>query len=311
MNHRSTFLTPSVLTVGLGLLSCSDCLGAQNASTAFRTISIEAQANRQRASFAGGGFTGGETYPTSLQDYLGVPISHGSDSAYAVTSAVEVAGENHTIEIPIGVPGDSTLHLALGVWCRWPNNCCNSANVLELTVDFDDGTSTVLELRGGIDLRDTNQGAGSGGVCTPTAATTREVWRNVTNQVLDLVRIELASPGRVATTIRFESPNFGFWTLLFGITAEYREDCDGNGVVDLTEILENPKLDRNGDHRLDRCTCPADIDENTIVDGVDLAIVLSRWGTLPTDYPRADTNGDGTVDGSDLAVLLSGWGACP
>ena len=60
-----------------------------------------------------------------------------------------------------------------------------------------------------------------------------------------------------------------------------------------------------------RPTCPADIDENGLVDGVDLAIVLSRWGTLPTDYPRADTNGDGTVDGSDLAVLLSGWGACP
>jgi hypothetical protein len=60
-----------------------------------------------------------------------------------------------------------------------------------------------------------------------------------------------------------------------------------------------------------RPTCPADIDENALVDGVDLAIVLSRWGTLPTDYPRADTNGDGTVDGSDLAILLSGWGACP
>jgi hypothetical protein len=74
---------------------------------------------------------------------------------------------------------------------------------------------------------------------------------------------------------------------------------------------DKPKLDHDGDFRIDSCFCPADIDENALVDGVDLAIVLSRWGTLPTDYPRADTNGDGTVDGSDLAILLSGWGACP
>ena len=57
--------------------------------------------------------------------------------------------------------------------------------------------------------------------------------------------------------------------------------------------------------------CPGDIDENTMVDGVDLAIVLGRWGTNPKDYPRADTNDDGTVDGADLAQVLGMWGACP
>jgi len=57
--------------------------------------------------------------------------------------------------------------------------------------------------------------------------------------------------------------------------------------------------------------CPGDIDENSIVDGVDLAIVLGRWGTNPKDYPRADTNDDGTVDGTDLAQVLGMWGACP
>ncbi|MFM7259065.1 MAG: LamG-like jellyroll fold domain-containing protein [bacterium] len=57
--------------------------------------------------------------------------------------------------------------------------------------------------------------------------------------------------------------------------------------------------------------CPGDIDENSIVDGIDLAIILSRWGTNPKDYPRADTNDDGTVDGADLAQVLGMWGACP
>ena len=74
----------------------------------------------------------------------------------------------------------------------------------------------------------------------------------------------------------------------------------------------SPTLGNTADGFL-ACTppCLGDIDENTLVDGVDLAIVLGRWGTNPKDYPRADTNGDSVVDGADLAQVLSNWGACP
>jgi hypothetical protein len=58
-------------------------------------------------------------------------------------------------------------------------------------------------------------------------------------------------------------------------------------------------------------TCPSDIDQNGRTDGIDLAIILGRWGTNPKDYPRADTNDDGTVDATDLSVVLAGWGKCP
>lgn len=58
------------------------------------------------------------------------------------------------------------------------------------------------------------------------------------------------------------------------------------------------------------CPCCADIDENGTIDGVDLAIVLGRWGTTPKDYPRADINSDGIVDGVDLAEVLGSWGPC-
>jgi hypothetical protein len=58
------------------------------------------------------------------------------------------------------------------------------------------------------------------------------------------------------------------------------------------------------------CPCCADIDENGTIDGVDLAIVLGRWGTMPKDYPRADINSDGIVDGVDLAEVLGSWGTC-
>ena len=57
--------------------------------------------------------------------------------------------------------------------------------------------------------------------------------------------------------------------------------------------------------------CDSDIDQNHATDGIDLAIVLARWGTNPTDYPRADCNHDGVVNGPDLAIVLGGWGTCP
>ena len=56
--------------------------------------------------------------------------------------------------------------------------------------------------------------------------------------------------------------------------------------------------------------CAADIIQNGVVDGADLAAVLTVWGTNGGIYPRADTNGDGLVDGTDLAVVLGGWGPC-
>jgi hypothetical protein len=56
--------------------------------------------------------------------------------------------------------------------------------------------------------------------------------------------------------------------------------------------------------------CPADVIENGIVDGADLAAVLTVWGTDGGIYPRADANGDGVVNGADLAVVLGAWGVC-
>jgi len=54
------------------------------------------------------------------------------------------------------------------------------------------------------------------------------------------------------------------------------------------------------------CTAPrpADINGSGSVDGSDLALLLSGWGTAG----QSDINGDGATDGSDLAILLSDWG---
>lgn len=51
---------------------------------------------------------------------------------------------------------------------------------------------------------------------------------------------------------------------------------------------------------------PADFDGNGQVNGSDLAVLLSRWGSSD---PACDLNGDGSVGGADLAMLLVQWSA--
>ena len=52
--------------------------------------------------------------------------------------------------------------------------------------------------------------------------------------------------------------------------------------------------------------CPADLDENGRVNGADLTLLLSDWGSASS----SDLDGDGVVSGSDLTLLLAAWGAC-
>lgn len=51
--------------------------------------------------------------------------------------------------------------------------------------------------------------------------------------------------------------------------------------------------------------CPADVNNDGIVDGVDLAEVLGNWGQA-----TGDLTGDDFVDGQDLSIVLGFWGPC-
>jgi len=52
--------------------------------------------------------------------------------------------------------------------------------------------------------------------------------------------------------------------------------------------------------------CPADLNQDGQVNGVDLASLLIQWG----GPGFADLDGDGIVRQEDLGLLLSGWGPC-
>ena len=95
---------------------------------------------------------------------------------------------------------------------------------------------------------------------------------------------------------------------------EYSADCNSDGIVDYGQILSGQLTDTNSNGIPDICEidpCPGDINLNSIVDAVDLAMVLTSWGTSGSEYPRADVNHDGVVNGPDLGALLGGWGLCP
>jgi subtilisin family serine protease len=53
--------------------------------------------------------------------------------------------------------------------------------------------------------------------------------------------------------------------------------------------------------------CKADINNDSVVDGNDMGMLLSLWGTTNS---MADLNNDNIVDGTDLGLLLSAWGPC-
>ncbi len=54
--------------------------------------------------------------------------------------------------------------------------------------------------------------------------------------------------------------------------------------------------------------CPADVNDDGMVDVLDLLEVLSAWGPCPDC--GEDITGDGVVDVLDLLEVLSAWGPC-
>ncbi len=99
---------------------------------------------------------------------------------------------------------------------------------------------------------------------------------------------------------------------------EWSADCNADGIVDFGQIRAGELEDANSNNIPDCCEstkgcdpCSSDIDQSGTVNAVDLAAILTVWGTDGGKYPRADINGDGEVNGPDLAAVLSNWGSCP
>jgi hypothetical protein len=104
--------------------------------------------------------------------------------------------------------------------------------------------------------------------------------------------------------------------LCVSAAVEWSADCNSDGIVDFGQIRDGTLADADHDNIPDCCEqgtvcgCPADIVEDGVVNGVDLAAVINAWGTDGGKLPRADIDGSGVVDGADLAQVLGSWGPC-
>ena len=88
-------------------------------------------------------------------------------------------------------------------------------------------------------------------------------------------------------------------------------DLDGNGrFVDDPDTEDTgygqPPIVDMGAYEFQGPDCPADFNDDGLVDTADLLILLASWGT-----PDGDVDGDGDTDTWDLLALLGAWGACP
>ena len=88
---------------------------------------------------------------------------------------------------------------------------------------------------------------------------------------------------------------------------------DGNSQLEQSLIcgnthdqVEGAYQDLGGNLVSDFC-CDGDLTGDGLIDGADLTVLLSAWGS---DNPVCDLDHNGTVDGSDLTRLLAAWGKC-
>jgi hypothetical protein len=81
--------------------------------------------------------------------------------------------------------------------------------------------------------------------------------------------------------------------------------CD-NGATPIA----GPWVDGGGNTILNGCSCPADTNEDGVVDFTDLVTCLSQWGPCGHGTCTADFNRNGSVDMNDLLIVLSSFGPC-
>jgi hypothetical protein len=94
------------------------------------------------------------------------------------------------------------------------------------------------------------------------------------------------------------------------ITGRQQSTVIGEG----TTVCENLPRNIDGAYFIEGsptiCDCLSDLSGDGVINGGDLGLLLSAWGTADP-YGTGDVNHDGNVDGADLAIMLSSWGLCP
>jgi hypothetical protein len=89
------------------------------------------------------------------------------------------------------------------------------------------------------------------------------------------------------------------------------QDDDGNETeatpdLDLLPRVHPLRVDRGAYEN--ECACPADVDEDGVVDEDDFLALLDAWGPCTCSE---EMYGDGVVGIDDLVFVVESWGLCP
>lgn len=90
-------------------------------------------------------------------------------------------------------------------------------------------------------------------------------------------------------------------------------DCNDNGIDDSVDIFTGTSIDHDGDGVPDECQvglCSADLNQDGVVGGADMGLLLMAWGECPDLEPGClgDLDGNGSVGGPDLGLFCASWG---
>lgn len=85
-------------------------------------------------------------------------------------------------------------------------------------------------------------------------------------------------------------------------------DCNSNGQPDICDISKNgASTDYNQNDVPDECECLPDFNQDGVVDGSDLGILLLQWSLTNS---LLELDGVSPIDGADIGILLLSWGPC-
>ncbi len=123
-------------------------------------------------------------------------------------------------------------------------------------------------------------------------------------QVVDSVAIVGAGPGESIYSPNVVGPDGEFVP-----GHVYRCDNTGAWTIGPFDVVVGVDTPGASNTACEAPTCEGDLNDDGVVNGADLAIMLGEWGKCAGCV--GDLNGDNIVNGADLAILLGAWGDCP
>ena len=86
---------------------------------------------------------------------------------------------------------------------------------------------------------------------------------------------------------------------------------DTNGYkVYANDVVINGKVSNEDDVIIINPPVLGDLNGDSLVDVLDLLVVIAEWGSCPGECGAADLNEDGVVDVLDLLMVIGNWGIC-